>query len=440
MDQTPLRDPFRDILLTACTGLAVLAVLAGTVGVWATTAPLSGAVIAAGQVVVESNVRRIQHPTGGIVGAIHVNDGDRVKAGDVLVRLDETTARANLGMIDNQRNQLAARKARLEAERDGRTEMVPPPALAAPEGDADGLAAIAGILAGETTLFRSRWVAREGQVSQLKERIAQIREEIGGLDAQNVSKHEQIRLIEQELGGVRKLYAKNLIALSRLTSLEREAARLSGEAGQLVAEIARAKGRITETELQIIQIDQDQRREVAAELREVDARLADLAERRVAALDQLKRIELRAPQDGIVHQKAVHTIGGVVSAGEQIMLIVPERDRLVIEARVEPQTIDRLKLGQPVLLRFSAFDSATTPDLAGTLTRISADLTRDSQTNLSYYVTRIALQAGEEEKLAGKPLVPGMPVEAFIQTGARTAVTYLMKPIEDQLMRAFRYD
>ncbi|MFG1342655.1 HlyD family type I secretion periplasmic adaptor subunit [Xanthobacter autotrophicus] len=436
MSKTTLRDPFRDIRLTAGAGLGLLLILVGTVGVWATTAPLSGAIIAAGQVVVESNVRRIQHPTGGIVGAIYVNDGDRVKAGAVLVRLDETTARASLGMIDNQINQLNAREARLAAERDGLVDVPPPPSLAGQDDEP----ALAKIRAGENALFRSRRMAREGQISQLRERISQVGEEITGLEAQNSSKREQIRLIELELVGVRKLYKDNLISLSRLTSLEREAARLSGEAGQLVAEIARAKGRITETELQILQIDQDQQREIATELREVEAKLAELAERHVAALDQLQRVELRAPQDGVVHQKAVHTIGGVVGPGEQIMLIVPERDGLVVDARVEPQMIDRLKMGQAVLLRFPAFDMATTPDLFGEITRISADLARDVQTGLSYYVVRIVLQPGEADKLGGKHLVPGMPVEAFIQTSARTAFKYLIKPLEDQVTRAFKYD
>ena len=429
-------DPFRDIRITALIGGAALLALLGTVGVWAATAPLSGAVIAQGQVVVESNVRRIQHPTGGVVGQILVNDGDRVKAGDVLVRLDETTARANLAMVDNQLNQLGARRARLEAERDGKSVLVFPPGLA----DHAGTEAIASILADEETLFSSRQAARDGQISQLRERIAQTQEEISGLAAQVASKREQIRLIELELEGVRKLYAANLVSISRMTSLEREAARLAGEAGQLVAETARAKGRITETELQIIQIDQEQRREVSTELRDVETRLADFAERRVSALDQLQRIELRAPQDGVVHQKAVHTVGGVVSAGEQLMLVVPEHDGLVIEARIEPQLIDRLKAGQNVILRFSAFDSATTPDLAGILTRISADLTRDQQNGTAFYVVRIALRAGEHARLAGKELVPGMPVEAFIQTGERTALAYLVKPVEDQLMRAFRHD
>ncbi|MFS8037817.1 HlyD family type I secretion periplasmic adaptor subunit [Xanthobacter sp. AM11] len=431
----PRLDPFRDIRIAAIVGLCIMVGLLGTAGVWATTAPLAGAVIASGQVVVESNVRRIQHPTGGVVGEIRVNDGDLVKAGDILLRLDETTARANLAMVDNQLNQLRARKARLEAERDGRRDLDLPPELERQAQDP----AIARIIAGETTLFLSRRTALEGQVSQLRERIEQTREEIRGLAAQVDSKQEQIRIIELELEGVRKLFRANLVAMSRLTGLEREAARLAGEAGQLVAETARARGRITETELQIIQISQEQRREVATELRDVEAKIADLVERRVAALDQLERIDVRAPLAGFVHEKAVHTIGGVIAAGEQIMLIVPERDGMVVEARIEPQMIDRLKVGQDVTLRFSAFDSATTPDLSGVLTRVAADLTRDPQSGMAFYVVRIGLRDGETAKLAGKALMPGMPVEAFIRTGQRTALAYLMKPVEDQVMRAFRH-
>lgn len=428
-------DPFRDIRRAGLVGALALAGLLATAGVWAATVPLASAVIAPGQVVVESNVRKIQHPTGGVVGEIRVDDGDLVKAGDILLRLDETTARASLAMVDNQLSQLRARKARLAAERDGREAIALPPELAD-----TGEAAAAASIAGETTLFLSRRAALDGQTSQLRERIAQTGEEIRGLNAQIASKQEQIRIIALELEGVRKLYRSNLVALSRLTSLEREAARLSGEAGQLAAEVARARGRITETELQILQIGQDQRREVATELRDVEAKIADLVERRVAALDQLKRIDVRAPQAGYVHEKSVHTVGGVVGAGEQLMLIVPERDGLVVEARIEPQMIDRLKLGQEVTLRFSAFDSATTPDLSGVLTRISADLTHIPQSNQSFYLARIALKDGEREKLDGKALVPGMPVEAFIRTGARSALAYLVKPVEDQLMRAFRHD
>lgn len=434
-EKKPL-DPFRDIRRAAVGGGVAVAVLVATVGVWAATAPLAGAVVASAQVVVESNVRRIQHPTGGVVAEIKVNDGDRVHAGDVLVRLDETVTRANLAVVENQLNQLLARQARLEAERDSRPAPALPAALAGRTEDP----AIASIVEGEATLFRTRLESVAGLKSQLRERISQIAEEVRGLDAQISSKRKQIDFIQQELTGVRQLYVQQLVPYTRLASLEREAARLIGEEGQLIADTARAKGRATETELQILQIDQDQRKEVATDLRETEGKIAELMERRTAALDQLSRIEIRAPQDGIVHQKAVHTVGGVVAAGEQMMLIVPEKDGLVVEARIEPQMIDRLKPGQAAKLRFTAFDNTTTPDIDGTLTRISADLTKDAQTGISYYVARIGIADVEMTKLAGKRLVPGMPVEAQIQTGTRTAFEYLRKPLEDQLARTFRYD
>ncbi len=425
--------PHRDIKIAALGGAATFAVLVATVGIWSATAPLSGAVIAPGQVVVESNVRRIQHPTGGVVSEIRVNDGDRVTAGDVLLRLDETNARASLALIDIELQQFIARKARLEAERD-EAEMFPAEGFVIPD-DATARRAFGE----EVALFRSRQAASSSQTAQLRERIAQAHEEITGLDAQLVSKREQKRLIELELSGVQQLFDQQLIGLTRLTSLQREAASLGGEEGNLIAETARVRARIVETELQILQIGRDIQREVSSELRDTSAKIADLSERRIAAVDQLNRTELRAPQGGIVHQKAVHTIGGVVGPGEQIMLIIPEKEGLVVEARVEPAMIDRLRTGQDVLLRFSAFDAATTPDLAGHLSRVSADLSTDPATGATYYTARVGLEGAELDKLGGKKLLPGMPVETFIQTGSRTALAYLVKPFEDQIARSFRY-
>lgn len=438
MSSSPEADrlnPFRDIRLTTYAGLALLAIGVSTAGVWAATAPLASAVIAPAQIVVDSNVRKVQHPTGGVVADILVNDGDRVRAGDVLLRLDETVTRANLALVENQLNQYWTRRARLRAEQAGRDTFATPDEF---EGRADQ-PAITDIIAGESSLMQSRRDAITGQQSQLRERTAQIGEEIRGLSAQIDSKREQIRLIQRELEGVRQLFEKNLIPYARLTTLEREAARLTGEEGQLIAETARAKGRITETELQTLQVVQDQRREIATDLREVEIKIADLSERRIAALDQLTRVVLRAPQDGMIHQKSVHTVGGVITAGEQLMLIIPEKDSLVVEARIEPQMIDRLRTGQLAKLRFPAFDSAVTPDLEGKLTRIAADLTKDQQSGVSYYVARIGVTDGELSKLGGKALVPGMPVEAYILNGSRTAFEYLRKPLEDQLARAFRY-
>ncbi|MFD2185048.1 HlyD family type I secretion periplasmic adaptor subunit [Rhodoplanes azumiensis] len=435
--EPPRPDPLREIRGIARAGVAAIVVVVATAGAWAVTAPLAGAVIAPAQIVVESNVRRVQHPTGGVVAEIRVVDGDHVKAGDLVVRLDETVPRANLAVIEAQLLQLWARKARLETERDDRDAVPVPPFLAQRGAETPE---VAQVIAGETSVFRTRRDTLAGQQQQMRERVAQTREEIRGLASQIASKREQIRLIGAELEGVRELYKKNLVPYTRLTTLEREAARLAGEEGQLIAETARANGRIAETELQIMQLVQDRRREVAADLRDTETKIADLAERRVAAVDQLSRVDVRAPQTGIVHQKSVHTVGGVVAPGEQMMLIVPERDRLIAEARIEPQMIDRVKIGQAVKLRFTAFDTTTTPDVDGTLVHVAADLTKDPQTGVPYYVARVAIAEDTAARLRGKTLLPGMPVEAYIQTGTRTAFAYLRKPLEDQLARTFRHD
>jgi HlyD family secretion protein len=414
--------------------IVVTSILIIGVGGWGATAVISGAVVASGSLVVDSNVKKVQHLTGGIVGELRVRDGDHVRAGDIVVRLDETVTRANLAIITKGLDELMARKARLESERDGSDTLVFHAQLLAGAGDPDRTAAMDS----ERKLFNLRRTARNGQKAQLQERIAQLHEEIVGLTAQQNSKAKEIALIERELAGVRELWKQNLVQLTRLTALEREAARLDGERGQLIAAAAQAKGKIAETSLQILQIDQDIASDVAKELREVDGKIGEFIERKVAAEDQLKRIDIRAPQDGTVFQLTVHTVGGVITAGDPIMLIVPEADNLSVEVRVNPQDIDRLQLNQKAILRFTAFNVRTTPEIEGTVTRISADTSTDQRTGQSYYTVRIAMAADQVERLGDVKLLPGMPVEAFVQTGERTMFSYLMKPLHDQFVRAFR--
>jgi HlyD family secretion protein len=415
-------------------GSVVVAVLTIGVGGWAATAGVSSALIAPGQIVVDSNVKKVQHPTGGIVGEVRVRDGDRVKAGDIVVRLDETVTRANLAVVTKGLNELTARKARLEAERDGADAIRFPAELTNRAQDP----AVAAVMTSERKLFELRQTARTGQKAQLRQRILQLDEEISGLSAQRDAKAKEIALIDRELKGVRELFQKNLVQMNRLTQLEREATRLEGERGQFVAATAQAKGKISELELQIIQIDQELSSEVARELREVDGKIGEFVERKVTAEDQLKRIDIRAPQDGTVFQSTVHTVGGVIPAGDAIMLIVPATDNLTVEAKVNPQDIDQLKVGQNALLRFTSFNQRTTPEINGTVTRISADISTDQRTGQSYYTVRIGLPPQEVARLGDVKLVPGMPVEAFVQTGERTVLSYLMKPFYDQLTRAFR--
>ena len=414
--------------------IVVVSVLVVGVGGWAATTAISGAVVASGSVVVDSNVKKVQHPTGGIVGELRVHDGDRVHAGEIVVRLDETVTRANLAIVTKGLGELMARKARLESERDGLDTITFPVQLVADEGDPDRAAAMDS----ERKLFSLRKTARSGQKAQLSERIAQLGEEITGLAAQQNSKAKEIALIERELAGVRELWKQNLVQLTRLTALEREAARLDGERGQLIAAAAQAKGKIAETTLQILQIDQDIASDVAKELREVDGKIGEFVERKVAAEDQLKRTDIRAPQDGTVFQLAVHTVGGVITAGDPIMLIVPDADNLSVEVKVNPQDIDQLQLNQKAVLRFSAFNARSTPEIEGTVTRISADTSTDQRTGQNYYTIRIAMAADQVERLGDVKLLPGMPVEAFVQTGDRTMFSYLIKPLRDQFVRAFR--
>ena len=416
-------------------GVLMVALLAGGVGGWAATTEIAGAVIAPGFLVVESNVKKVQHPTGGVVGEIRARDGDRVKAGDIVVRLDETITRANLSIVTRGLDEQMARKGRLEAERDGRDVLTFPREVL----DRENEPAVADTLAGERRLFELRRTARIGQQAQLRQRIGQLDEEIGGLNAQLAAKQQEIVLVQRELKGARELWDKNLMPITKLTSLEREATRLEGERGQLTASVAQSKGKISELELQIIQIDRDMASEVGKDLREAESKIGEFVEKKVAAEDQLKRIDIRAPQDGTVHQSTAHTVGGVITAGaEPIMLIVPDTDTLMVEAKVQPQDIDQLQLGQRAVLRFSTFNQRTTPELNGTVTRISADAAQDQRTGLSSYTIRVALTAPEIARLGDVKLVPGMPVEAFLQTGDRKVMSYLVKPMMDQIARAFR--
>jgi HlyD family secretion protein len=415
-------------------GLVVVVLLAGGLGGWASTAEISGALIAPWSIVVESNVKKVQHPTGGVVGEVRVHDGDLVKAGDILVRLDDTVTKASLAIVTKSLNALWARAARLEAEQQGRDKVVFPPELLEQKDDPDAKE----VMASESKLFEVRTNGRIGQKAQLRERVTQLREEIAGLEAQEKSKDQEIALVEKELVGVKTLYDQHLVQMTRLTTLQRDSARLAGERAQYVSSIAQAKGKITETELQVIQVDKDMVSEVSKDLRETNDKIGEFVERKVTAEDQLRRTDIRAPQDGMVLQSTVHTVGGVVTAGDALMLIVPQGDDLQVEAKVNPQDIDKLQIGQKTLLRLSAFNQRTTPELNGLVTRVSPDVTTDQRTGQAYYTIRVSMPPDEVARLGDVKLIPGMPVEAFVQTGDRTMLSYLIKPLSDQLMRAFR--
>jgi HlyD family secretion protein len=415
-------------------GLAVVAVLAGGLGGWASTVEISGALIAPGSIVVESNVKKVQHPTGGVVGEVRARDGDVVKAGDVVVRLDDTVTRASLAIVTKNLDGLWARAARLEAEQQGLDRIVFPKSLLERADDPD----VRNVMTSESKLFDVRTTGRVGQKAQLRERITQLNEEIAGLEAQEKAKNQEIALVDKELVGVRSLYDQHLVQINRLTTLERDEARLAGERAQYIASRAQARGKITETELQIIQVDKDMVSDVSRDLRETNDKIGEFVERKVTAEDQLRRTDIRAPQDGMVEQSTAHTVGGVITAGDAIMMIVPQADDLQVEAKVNPQDIDKLQIGQKTLLRLSAFNQRTTPELSGIVTRVSPDVTTDQRTGQSYYTIRVSMPPEEVARLGEVKLIPGMPVEAFVQTGDRTMLSYLIKPLKDQLMRAFR--
>jgi HlyD family secretion protein len=416
------------------TGMRVLFLGVGLAGGWAVLVPLSAAVTIPGTLVVESSVKKIQYPAGGVIAEIHAQDGMRVKEGDLLVRIDETQLRANVQVLSDQLDETRARIARLTAERDGSDT---PKMSAESTAQASGEGATR-LLASETSLFKARLGTRESQKQLLRDNIAQLEEQIDGIDAQIKSKSAQLDLIASELKGVQGLYDKQLVPLTRLTALQREAAQLDGERSQLKSTIAETRSKISQAELQIVKIDQDLRSDVMKDLREAQDKESELTQKIVAARDQLNRVEIRSPTAGVVHQLTVHTIGGVVAAGEVIMEIVPDSDDLQIEAKLPPVDIDHVHLGQDALVRFSAFNQRTTPQLHGKVSYVSADLTQDAQSkSTSYYTVRVSLTAGELHRLGNLQLVSGMPAELFLQTGSRTMMSYLLKPITDQLKRTF---
>ncbi len=424
----------RSIRLHLIAAMATVIVVGGGLGGWATVTELSGAVIAEGQLVVDSDVKKVQHLTGGIVAELNVHEGSHVNEGDVVLRLDDTQTRANLLIVTKSLDEMTARKAREEAEQSGADDIYFPPELLARMDDPD----VKRVVTGEQKLFEIRRAGRDGQKAQLRERIAQLDDEIRGNSAQTEAKASEIEWIHKELDGVRDLWSKNLVQFTRLTTLERDAARVQGERDNLLATVAQLRGKIAETQLQILQVDQDMRTDVGKDLAEIRAKIAESAEKQIAAEDQLKRIDLKAPQSGTVKQLEIHTIGGVVTAGQPVMLIVPDKDKLVVEAKVPPQEIDQLHVGQPAILRFTSFNQRTTPELNGTVKVVAADVSQDEKSSSKYYTIRINVLDEEIARLGQVKLIAGMPVEAFIQTSPRTVFSYLVRPLHDQLMRAFR--
>lgn len=427
----------RSLYRHAWLGLASIGIFILGLGGWAGTTEIAGAVVASGTVVLEEGSKRVQHQEGGIVDEILVRDGDRVEAGELLVRLDGTTIAANRAVIVSQLSEAFALQARLNAESIGAATIGRPAALATwPQS-----APLDELFAAQERLRQSRAAAREGLAARLMEQIGQLEEQIAGLEAQRAAASQELEILAAEGEDIDKLFAQGLVQIGRVNEIKRELARLRGEEGRITAEIAAARTAIAERRTQIAQGADEFQSEVLGELRTVGLQIAELLQQKVAAEDRLARLEIRAPQAGVIHESIVRTVGGVIAAGETLMLVVPQASRMAIETRVAPIDIDKLSVGQAVSVKLTGFDVRTTPELSATIKSISPDLSRDETTGSVFYSVEVELPENEIAKLPqGQRLVPGMPAETFMRTGDRTVFSYLVEPFAAQLRRAFRED
>ncbi|MBA5805908.1 HlyD family type I secretion periplasmic adaptor subunit [Rhizobium changzhiense] len=419
----------------AVVGVLSIALVCG-IGGWAATTELSSAVIGEGVIVVDGDVKKVQHLTGGIVSELLVSENDHVTAGQVLIRLDGTTTRANLSIVESTLAQLYARRARLKAERIGADSFEVEENIR----DLTSSTSAEKLLDGEQKLFDSRRTALIGMKSQLASRKDQLGEQVKGLVVQINATNDALGLIEQELEGIDTLYKKGLVTLQRLNTLKRARADLQGNSGQEIAAKAEAEGKAIEIDRQSIQLDEDRRSEIAKDLTDVEAQIAEYEERRGTAVDQLHRLDITAPLTGRVHELSVHTVNGVIDPGQTLMLVVPENNELTVEAKVATRDIDQVHVGQSVDVRFSAFDQRTTPDVSGEITSIAPDIVKDERTGISYYPLRVKPKAESIAKLKTIKLYPGMPAEVFIKIGDRTVISYLTKPLTDQMQHVFRQE
>lgn len=409
--------------------LALLLVLG--CGGWAASAALNGAVVTQGAVKIDQNLKEVQHRDGGIVQSIAVRQGDRVEEDQVLFRLDDVQTRTELSIIRSQLAENLGRKARLVAERDNLPGVSYPPEIAALSDDADH------IREGETRLFTGNKANRDSRKEQLEISIVQSGEEIRGLEARQVAKIEEVRLVELERGKYLNLFEKGFIDGVKVFNINREWARLLGERGEIDATLARAKLRISDARLQIIAIDETARTEAQRELRQVEAKLSELSDRRIANEDRLARMDIRAPIAGTINELMIFTVGGVITPAARLATIVPQSARLMVEVRIAPNDIDQVHVGQTARMRFSAFNRNTTPEVSGKLSHISPATTKDPVNGQSFYVGEVQIEDAEIA-LGVRRLLPGMPVEVFIATEDRTALSYLLKPLMDHAERVFR--
>ncbi|MBE1283692.1 MAG: HlyD family type I secretion periplasmic adaptor subunit [Rhodobacteraceae bacterium] len=417
-------------------GFLALAVLVGGFGFWAVQATIAGAIIAPGRIEVDRNRQIVQHPDGGVVAEILVDEGDTVALGQPLIRLDAKLLQSQKLIVEGQLFELMARRGRLEAERDSKDTVVFDAEL---EKIASDRPMVQDLLAGQERLFLARKDSVAREIEQLDKRRGQIRDQIVGIKAQQSSLEVQLGLIEQELENQQSLLDRGLAQAATVLNLRRTAANLDGTLGELTASEAQAAGRITEIEIEILKMDTRQREEAITRLRDLQYRELELAEQRRSLQERLDRLDITAPVSGIVYGLAVHTPRSVIRPADPVLYLVPQDRPLVIAARVDPIHVDQIFVGQDVSVRFSALDQRQTPELFGTVTQVSADAFEDQASQASFYRAEIELKEGEQDRLpAGTTLIPGMPVESFIRTDDRSPLGYLVKPLADYFTKAFR--
>jgi HlyD family secretion protein len=426
-------DTQKSLRRTLIVGYLSMFVMIGVFVGWGLLTTLNGAVIATATIVAESYSKKVQHEEGGIVSRILIKDGDRVESGQDLVILDPTQAQASLTITQGSLDELLVKKARLEAQRDGEKDLALSADLKARAQDV----ALAEMIAGQRKLLQSSFDSLRGKTSQLKQQIDQLKEQIAGVEAELSSKKKQSVLIAKELEGLKKLQASGLVPNSRVSAVQREAANLDGDQGSLVANRASSKSKIDEVQLRILQLAEDSRTEALTELRDTEGKIAELKERRVAFSAKVQHTTIKAPITGTIYQMAIHTEGGVIGAGETLMLIVPEGDDLVLQAQVSPNDISQVQLGQAAQIRFPSFNRLT-PEIHAEVTQVAADVSRADSNSPPFYMVRITIPATEIKKLGDNKLKPGMMAEAFIQTTARSPLSYLLKPLVDQLAHTMR--
>ena len=413
-------------------GLLALVLLVGGFGTWAVMAQITGAVITSGQIEVDRNRQVIQHPDGGVVAEILVDEGDTVAAGDLLIKLDATTLQSELAIVEGQLFELMARRGRLEAERDGiETLTFDPILMAAPTGSE--------LMEGQRRLFDARLESTKRATEQLDQQRAQIASQLDGISAQQTALDTQKTLISQELGDQQKLLDQKLVQASRVMGLQREEANLLGRVGELTASAAQAAERMTEIDIQVLTLTTTRREESITRLRDLQYNELELSERRRTLVRQLDRLDIRAPVSGVVYGLQVFAEQSVIRPADPVMFLVPQDRPLVIATKIRPVDIDQIHLGQDVILRFSAFDQRRTPELHGKVTLVSADIFQDEATGMAFYQAEIQLNEGEATRLPeDMVLIPGMPVEAFVRTADRSPMDYLLKPLADYFAKAFR--